>query len=80
MKKASNYKVYVFTMSKADAKRVESKHDDLETLQWTPEMSDKDTQVFRVAGEPEIILELAANLDIENVNQIHFQSFPNFPY
>ena len=74
----SDYNVYTFTMSRVNAKRVERMHNDRKTLQWAPEMSDDDMQAFRIAGEPEIILELAANLEIENVNQIHFPAFPDF--
>lgn len=81
MKNASDYMVYTFTMTREQAKQIEHLHDDRETLQWMPELSDDEFfQSFKVAGEPEIVLELAANLEFDNVNKICYPAFPNWPY
>lgn len=81
MKKASDYSVYVFTMTRESAKLIECQHDDHETLEWAPELSDGDTfQAFKIAGEAEIVLELAAYLEIEDVHKLTFPAFPNWPY
>jgi hypothetical protein len=67
---AKDYQIHTFTMTSHDAMRIERKHNDKETISWYGAAEFEKAQMFRVAGHAEIILELAANYEIDNVEHI----------
>ena len=64
---ANTKKNFTFTMTSNEAKRIERKHGDTSTIKWIGATSIEKEQMIMVDGHHEIILELAANLEIDNV-------------
>ena len=56
--------LFIFSMSVSEAQRIERKHSDTSTIKWLPCFSCDTEQVFEINGHPEIVLEIAANLEI----------------
>ncbi len=54
------------TCTSHDARRIERKHDDRSTIKWVGATKFEKEQIFKVVGHSEILLELAANREIEN--------------
>ncbi len=57
-------------MNSHDANRIARKHKDPSTISWIGSSEFEKVQMFKVDGHPEIILELAANLEIDNVEYV----------
>lgn len=73
----STKKLYEFTLNSCNAKRIERRHRDINTLRWIGATSFETRQMFLIDGEPEIVLEIAANLEIENVKHIGTFNYNN---
>lgn len=72
---ANTKKTYTFTMTSHDAKRIERRHKDRTTLRWIGAALFEKEQLIMVDGHPEIVLEIAANLEIENVKHINTDDY-----
>lgn len=60
-------KMVIITANSQDAKRIERKHNDPKTVRWIGSAKFEVEQIMRVDGHAEILLELAANREIDNV-------------
>lgn len=56
----------IATCTSHNAKRIERVHNDRSTVRWIGATKFEKEQLFKVDGHSEILLELAANREIEN--------------